>query len=47
MKKLIVIAFTLFAPMLTSACNTVEGFGQDMQKGGESVEKSADQHKHY
>lgn len=28
-----------------SACNTVEGAGKDIQKGGEAIEKSADEHK--
>ncbi len=25
-----------------SACNTVEGAGQDIQKGGQAIEKAAD-----
>jgi predicted small secreted protein len=26
---------------LLSACNTVEGIGKDLKKGGEAIEKSA------
>lgn len=35
------IAAVLFASFAT-ACNTVEGFGQDMQSGGRAVERKAD-----
>ena len=28
-----------------SACNTTEGFGQDMQKAGQSIEHKADESK--
>ena len=31
--------------LLLSACNTMEGFGQDVQQGGKAIERSADQHK--
>ena len=27
--------------LLLSACNTVEGIGKDVKKGGEAIEKSA------
>lgn len=30
-----------------SACNTMEGLGQDIQKSGEKLEKSADENKNY
>lgn len=30
---------------LLSACNTMEGFGKDVQKGGEKIENSADHNK--
>ena len=44
MKKFIILACLLILPML-SACNTFEGFGQDVQKGGENIEESADKNK--
>ncbi|MCF8470514.1 MAG: entericidin A/B family lipoprotein [Parvibaculum sp.] len=31
----------LFIGMGLAACNTVEGAGQDIQKGGEAIEDSA------
>lgn len=30
---------------LLAACNTMEGFGEDVQKGGEKIEKSAEDNK--
>jgi len=30
---------------LTAGCNTVEGFGQDVQAGGRVIEKAADKSK--
>jgi len=39
-----IIAMILGAFVL-SACNTMEGFGQDVQAGGKKIERSADQHK--
>ncbi|HEX6632425.1 MAG TPA: entericidin A/B family lipoprotein [Usitatibacter sp.] len=39
-----IIAMILGAFVL-SACNTMEGFGQDVQAGGHAIEKSADRHK--
>lgn len=36
--------FILFSAMVTlsflTACNTVEGFGQDIKKGGEAIQKA-------
>ncbi|GGP19943.1 entericidin A/B family lipoprotein [Silvimonas iriomotensis] len=43
MKRVCVLAALLIAASL-SACNTVKGAGQDIQKGGEKLENSADQH---
>lgn len=44
MMKYFLLASLLMLPLL-SACNTFEGMGQDMQKGGESLEKTADRNK--
>lgn len=38
---MICVAFTL------AACNTVEGVGKDVKKGGEAIEKAADRNKTY
>ncbi|HSN22360.1 MAG TPA: entericidin A/B family lipoprotein [Usitatibacter sp.] len=39
-----IIAMILGAFVL-SACNTMEGFGQDVQAGGKKIENSAERHK--
>lgn len=41
MMKTLLIALVSAVVMLTSACNTVQGVGKDVQKGGEKIEKSA------
>ncbi|MEO1767555.1 entericidin A/B family lipoprotein [Thiobacter aerophilum] len=40
MKKLSLL-FLLLAMMTLSACNTIEGMGKDIKKGGEIIEKAA------
>jgi len=36
----------IIAAMLAlSACNTIEGVGKDVKKGGEAIEKAADRNK--
>jgi predicted small secreted protein len=40
MKKLITI-FTLSLTFTLSACNTIKGVGQDLQKAGEKIEDVA------
>ena len=47
MRTVIMILTLITFSSLTAACNTMEGAGQDMQKGGEKLEKSADKNKHY
>jgi predicted small secreted protein len=32
----------LLAPLLLPACNTTEGFGEDMEEAGEAVQDAAD-----
>jgi predicted small secreted protein len=34
------IAVLMFAMLGLAGCNTMEGFGQDMKKAGESIEKA-------
>ena len=44
MKKIAsVLSILMFALGLT-ACNTMKGFGQDVEKGGQKVESSAERH---
>ncbi len=41
MKKLLLIALGLVAVMSLSACNTMRGIGQDVQKAGTAIEDAA------
>lgn len=40
MKKLFVMLMMVTMGVMTAGCNTVKGFGQDMQKAGESLERA-------
>jgi entericidin B len=40
MKKIAVVLFTLISVLSMSACNTVQGIGKDIEKGGEAIQKS-------
>ena len=44
MKKYAIITLLALLPLLAS-CNTMEGAGQDLQKGGKKLEDSADKNK--
>ena len=42
MKKLLLsIGTCIFLGAFLTACNTAEGFGEDLQKGGKAISKSA------
>lgn len=41
MRKFSAIAGLLFVMSLLSACNTVQGLGKDLEKGGEAIQKVA------
>ena len=41
MKSLTVLAALMTAALLLSACNTVQGIGQDLKKAGEKIEDAA------
>lgn len=45
MRRFILMTSLAALSMVVAGCNTMSGFGQDMQKGGEKIEKSADEHK--
>jgi predicted small secreted protein len=40
MRRLTLIAAT-FAAVLLAGCNTVRGLGQDIEKGGEALQRAA------
>ncbi len=46
MKRLMQLA-ALILPLLTVACNTMQGVGEDVQAGGKALENSADKNKDY
>jgi len=41
MNKLLLIALSLVAVVSLSACNTMRGLGQDVQKAGSAIEDAA------
>ena len=45
MHRFILFTGLVALSLMASGCNTMEGFGQDVQKGGQNIEKSADDHK--
>ena len=40
MKKIAVIVMLMAGVLALSACNTVRGVGQDIEKGGEAIQKA-------
>ena len=42
-KLIVILTFACFASL--AGCNTMSGVGQDVKKGGEKIENSADKHK--
>lgn len=48
-KKIISILFTSFFVLglfgMTSACNTIHGVGQDIERGGEKIKGEANEHR--
>ena len=42
MKKLFVALLTVMFTAGLSACNTVKGFGKDVERGGEKVQETSD-----
>ncbi len=41
MKTIAALLFVIASAAALSACNTVQGVGQDIQKGGQAIEKAA------
>jgi entericidin B len=41
MKKLVAVLAVMFAAGLLSGCNTIEGAGKDIERGGEKVQGAA------
>lgn len=45
--KFLILAALMLAPMMLTACNTMEGAGKDIQAGGENLEDAAHDNKSY
>ncbi|WP_300376083.1 entericidin A/B family lipoprotein [Henriciella sp.] len=43
MKKLALVLFALFSLPALTACNTVEGFGEDVSTAGDALSREADE----
>ena len=41
MEKIAFILFVIVSVMLLPACNTVQGMGKDIEKGGQAIERVA------
>ena len=41
MKKLLAILTLMFTAVVISGCNTVEGMGKDIERGGEKLQQNA------
>ena len=47
MKRTIIMLTTLSLGLLTIACHTMSGVGEDVSAGGKGIEKTADKHTSY
>lgn len=46
MKRLIALMLAMSYVML-AGCNTIQGAGKDVERGGEKIQKEATEHKNY
>jgi predicted small secreted protein len=44
---LVLVALTLGSPVLLTGCNTMQGAGRDIERGGQKIQDEASEHKHY
>ena len=51
MKRMIALllaaSFALSLPMFVAGCNTIQGAGKDVERGGEKIQREAQEHKNY
>ena len=47
MKRFIALVLAASFAVLATGCNTMQGLGRDVEKGGEKVQKEAVEHKKY
>ena len=41
MKKIAALVFAMISIAMFSACNTMQGVGRDIEKGGQAIERAA------
>ena len=46
-RKLILATLAASFAALASGCNTMQGVGKDVEKGGEKIQKESIEHKNY
>jgi predicted small secreted protein len=47
-KKIVMLLSTLaFGSLMLTGCNTVQGVGRDVEKGGQKLQEEAVEHKKY
>ena len=44
---LVLVALTIGSPMLLTGCNTMQGAGRDIERGGQKIQDEATEHKRY
>ena len=44
---LVLVALSLGSPMLLAGCNTMQGAGRDIERGGQKIQDEAVEHKRY
>ena len=47
MKRLIALVIAASFAVLATGCNTMQGVGKDVEKGGEKIQKESIEHKKY
>jgi len=47
MKRLIALVLSASFAVLATGCNTMQGVGKDVERGGEKIQKEAVEHKKY
>ena len=47
MWKKIVFCLAVLSSIALTACNTVQGAGRDVEKGGQKIQNEAQEHKNY
>lgn len=44
---LVFVALTIGSPVFLTGCNTMQGAGRDIERGGQKIQEEAQEHKRY